>query len=253
MSADSRQSASSSKGALANTPPTLGPDDVHIWRIALDGGDIDRDRAWLSSDELARADRFVQERDRTHYEAGRAALRGILAGYLGSAPDQLGFSYARAGKPALAGGWASSGIQFNLSHSQAVGLLAVSRERSLGIDIEWMNPATSVMEICERFFSAGEISTLRGLPDDQKVAGFFQCWTRKEAFIKAVGEGLSIPLDSFDVSFGSEPAALKSVRAEFTDVARWKLYDLPIDPEYAAALAAEGNHHKLSYLRWNHR
>lgn len=250
MSAKSRESSASSKGAPANDPPALGADDVHIWRIALDREDVDR--AWLSSDELARADRFVQARDRIRFVAGRAALRGILAGYLAAAPDQLEFSYGRAGKPALAGQWISSEIQFNLSHSQAVGLLAVSRERSLGIDIEWMNPATSVMEICERFFSECEISTLRELPEEAKAAGFFQCWTRKEALIKAVGEGLSIPLDSFDVSFGNEPAGLKSVRSEFTDISRWKLYDLPIEPGYAAALAVEGKHHKLSYLRWSH-
>ena len=252
MSASSRESAPSAKGTQLDHPPALSGDDVHIWRIALDRSDVDRDRSLLSSDELARADRFVQARDRIHFAAGRAALRGILAGYLGTAPDQFGFSYARAGKPALGGQWASSGIQFNLSHSQAVGLLAISRERSLGIDIEWMNPATSVMEICERFFSECEISTLRKLPENEKLAGFFQCWTRKEAFIKAVGEGLSIPLDSFDVSFGNDPAALKSVRSEFTDVSHWKLYDLPIQEGYAAALVAEGNHHKLSHWRWNH-
>ena len=253
MNADSGRPAPPSSGAPADDPPILGGDDVHIWRISLDRSDVDGDRALLSSDELARADRFVQARDRIHFAAGRAALRGILARYLDTAPDQLGFSHAPAGKPTLGGQWASSGIQFNLSHSQALGLLAVSRERSLGIDIEWMNRTIPVMEICERFFSEGEISTLRGLPEEHKVAGFFECWTRKEAFIKALGGGLSIPLDSFDVSFGNEPAALKWVRSEFTDGSRWKLYDLLIDSGYAAALAAEGNHHKLSYLRWNHR
>ena len=250
MNGDSRKTAASSD--IATHPGKVSGEQVHIWRIALDGGDAERDRSWLSSDELARADRFVRAKDRVRFAAGRAALRGILAGYLGTPADQLEFSYARAGKPALAGPWSSSSIQFNLSHSQAIGLLAVSRERSLGIDIEWMNPATSVMEVSERFFSACEISTLRGLPEDKKIAGFFQCWTRKEALIKAVGEGLSIPLDSFDVSFGEEPAGLKSVRAGFTDVSHWKLYDLPIEQGYAAALVAGGSHHTLSYLRWLH-
>ena len=251
MNADSRQPAPSSKGAPPDQPSILGEDDVHIWRIVLDHSNVECERALLSGDELARADRFVQARDRVRFTAGRAALRGVLAGYLGTAPDQLGFSYAAAGKPSLGGQWAGSRIQFNLSHSQGLGLLAVSRGRSLGIDMEWMNPETPVMEICDRFFSECEIATLRGLPDEQKMAGFFQCWTRKEAFIKALGGGLSIPLDSFDVSFGSEPAALKAVRSKIAEGSRWKLYDLLIDPGYAAALFAEGDHHKLSYLRWS--
>lgn len=250
MSEESRQSASSGESGRAQFGELLA-DEVYIWRIPLDEGDLQRNRALLSQDEVARADRFVRAIDGTRFAEGRAAMRRILAGYVGSSPQQLGFSYSSSGKPELAGRWQSSKIQFNLSHSQSIALLAVSREREVGIDVEWMNPKTSVMEISERFFSKDEVAALQAFPEEEQSLAFFQCWTRKEAFIKALGQGLAIPLDSFDVSFGGKQAALlKSVRSGLTDASRWKLYDLPIDAGYAAALAAEGDKHRLQFLRW---
>lgn len=221
-------------------PPqvTLAQNEVHVWRVWLSRPAAAAAALWplLADEEQARARAFHFERHRLPFIVARGMLRRILSGYVGIPPEQLAFAYGPQGKPALRG--ADEGLQFNLSHSQELALLAVTRLPAVGIDIEWMRPLDDMMGIAAHFFAAGERARLAGMPAAQRHHAFFQCWTRKEAYIKGIGEGLSRPLDQFEVAFGpQEPARLLSVAADPTDVQRWSLHGFDPAPGYAAALA----------------
>ena len=234
---------------------TLNANEVHVWRIplAVEREVVQSCRALLSHDELKRADRFYFKRDRDRFTAARAAMRRILAEYQQVAPEDLDFSYAEKGKPELAPGFDASGTKFNLSHSKDFALLAVARGFTLGVDIEFINPEFAGDEIATRFFSQGEVRTLRALPPAGQTEGFFQCWTRKEAYIKALGDGLSLPLDSFEVAFGTGTgAALLWTRDASHEISKWSVYNISAPQEYAAALVAEGKDHVLRYAHWEY-
>jgi 4'-phosphopantetheinyl transferase len=137
-------------------------------------------------------------------------------------------------------------MSFNVSHSHGCAAFAIARGREVGIDLEWIRADIEVGQIAKRFFSEREKATLLALPDDQKKRAFFACWTRKEAYVKARGEGLALLLDRFDVSFvDGQPAAVLVDRGSPTEVYRWSLRDLPVMPGYAAAIAVEGNEYEL--------
>ncbi len=231
----------------------LGENQVDVWRIHLcrEEREVQRYRSVLSSDEVERADRFHFEEHRQRFTTARAAMRQILSGYTGLPAGHFAFSYGANGKPELSGGRESSGIRFNLSHSADVGLLAVTRGLTVGVDVELINFEFAIDEIAERFFSTNEVRRLRALAPAQKTDAFFACWTRKEAYIKALGEGLSVPLDSFEVAFGPEvPPALLQVKVAPSEVARWTMYDIDAAQGYRAALVVEGKGHELRHLRW---
>jgi 4'-phosphopantetheinyl transferase len=216
---------------------TLPDDEVHVWRARLDRPrpELDSLRRTLSVDEEARAARFVFERDRSRYIVGRGLLRSLLSLYVGLAPDQFQFTYSSFQKPALI----QAGPCFNVSHSGHIALFAFSSRCEVGVDLELDGADFASERIAESFFSPAEVALLRSLPSGEQPRAFLECWTRKEAFIKARGDGLSLPLDSFDVSFGrGAPAAVLRTAWSALEPARWRMQDVS-EPEdgYIAALA----------------
>jgi 4'-phosphopantetheinyl transferase len=197
--------------------------DLHDWR--LDGSPPQRDALarHLSSDELRRANSFIFSRDRERFLVGRGRLREILAGYLGADPRELRFDYGKQGKPQLA--MAKEAPHFNLSHSGAHAVLAVSSGAEVGVDIECVRPIER--ELARRYFSAAEVAALDALSDGQWLDGFFRCWTRKEAVLKAVGTGLLSNLAAFDVSVApNEPARLLRFDGDPDAPLRWSLFEV---------------------------
>lgn len=221
-------------------------DDIHVWHAALDREEdfLRRVEATLSLEEKARADRFHFANDRNRFVAARGLLRELLGRYLQQAPAALEFSYGRHGKPALSGKEASSGLCFNLSHSAGLAVYAIAKERNLGIDVEHVRPDSAGDDIAQRYFSAREVSDLRTLPPEERVAGFFHCWTRKEAYLKATGMGLQIPLDSFSVS------VLPANPAQFLGgvEARWHMDAYHPAEGFVAAVVYDGSPCAIQYL-----
>jgi 4'-phosphopantetheinyl transferase len=198
--------------------------EAHIWRTSLvrPRETVEGMRRVLARDERDRADRFRFERDRSRFIVGRALLRGLLARYLDAAPEELEFQYGEFQKPAL-----SSGPWFNLSHSGPSALYAFSGTGEIGIDVELDDADFASDHIAERFFSPAEVTVLRSLPIEAQPRAFLACWTRKEAFIKARGDGLSLALDSFDVTLAPDtPAALLRTEWCSEEPGQWHLEDL---------------------------
>jgi 4'-phosphopantetheinyl transferase len=231
----------------------LGCDEVHVWRATLDQtpAQIQSFRHNLAADEQARAERFHFERDCGHFIVARGVLRAILGGYLKRAPESASFCYGAHGKPALAGESGADAIRFNVSHSHGIALYAVTRGREVGVDLERIRSNLAVAEIAERFFSRREVAMLRTLPTEEQREAFFRTWTRKEAYLKARGEGLSLPLDQFDVSLApGEPAAILGTQPASSEASRWSLQELAPAPGYVAALAVEGHGWRLACWQW---
>ena len=232
----------SSAELISTFSPDAGSQEVQIWRAFLDQPPLEIARLFelLSDDEQVRARRFRFRRDYVRYIAARAMLRTVLGRYVDMNPGRLKFLYGAWGKPSLARECEGDFVRFNLSHSQGVALLGVTRQFEIGIDVEFIREDFATIEIAQQFFSLGELAALRTLPADALARAFFNCWTRKEAFIKARGEGLSLPLDKFEVSLLPGEAA-RLVRTEFDpeEANRWVLRDLNIDDHYVGALAIE--------------
>lgn len=241
---------------LSGTPSgnvSLGSGEVHVWCATLDQPTWQflRLAQTLSADERSRADRYSFARDMHHFIVGRALLRVILGGYLEIEPDRLRFAYSHHGKPSLADAFGSGILRFNVSHSQGLALYAVSRDGHVGVDLERTRPVADLEQIAERFFSPREYAALRALPAQMKHEAFFNCWTRKEAYVKARGDGLSLPLNQFDVSLApGEPARLVHNERAPQEVARWSLQELTPAPGYVAALAVEGHGRQIRCWQW---
>jgi len=237
-------------------PPTdliVTSSDVHVWRAVLDqpAARVQHLAQTLCADERIRAERFYFEQHRQRFIVARGLLRTILGYYLGIAPDQLQFCYGSRGKPALVETPSGSTLRFNLSHSEGLALYGVTRDRELGIDIEYIRPITEMEQIAKRFFSVQENAVFCTLPTNQKLAAFFNCWTRKEAYVKAIGDGLALPLDQFDVSLApGEPARLLAIKGDRSGANYWSLQELSPAPGYVAALAVEGHGWNLSCWQW---
>ena len=228
-------------------------DEVHVWRAAADPAASAREglRQTLAMSERARADRFAFRRDRDRFIARRGRLRAILGRYLAVDPGRLQFNDGSGGKPALAPEFGGMRLRFNVSSSGGLVLYAVARGREIGVDLEAIQPAVAQERIPEHFFSPREVEVLRALPVAAQADAFFACWTRKEAYVKAVGEGLALPLDGFDVSLiPGEPAALLRTAGDAQEASRWSLRALAPGQGYAAALAVEGHAWRLKRLQW---
>jgi 4'-phosphopantetheinyl transferase len=231
----------------------LVEDEAHVWWIPLraDARALELHRQVLSPDELDRAGRFYFDQHRNQYVIGRGAMRRILSRYVNVQPQDLEFVYGPKGKPDFTPHQNPHHMRFNLSHSGGLALLGVSKNQELGVDVEFVKADFGGMEIAERFFSAKEVQTLFAIAAAERNAAFFACWTRKEAFIKAIGEGLSVPLDSFDVAFAPNARpALTRVEGNPDEVSRWNVYDIPASAEYKAAMVIEGQGHRLVYHHW---
>lgn len=228
---------------------TLQSDEVHVWRAVLDVPESQVRSLWytLTAEERQRAERYIFEQDRTRFVVARGLLRVLLGGYLRQDPPHLCFTYGPHGKPALATDTGRAALRFNVSHSHGLALYAITHGREVGVDVERIRPEIAQEKIAERFFSPREVTVLRALPPLLQVPAFFACWTRKEAYIKAKGDGLTLPLDQFEVSLApGEPAALLRTAWDPQEAACWALQDLAPAPGYRAAVAVAGHDWRLT-------
>lgn len=232
---------------------TLPDDEAHIWRADLEQAPRTLETLYsiLSPDEQERASRFFFQIDREHFVVARSALRIILSRYVDLSPRHLRFTLNRYGKPSLSHA-RSADLRFNVSHSYGLGLYVIARGRDVGIDIEHVRDDLASLEIAERFFSQTEVLVLQALPPSLRPTAFFNCWTRKEAYVKARGDGLSHPLDRFTVSLApGAPALLLSTDDDPSEASRWSLTELFPREGYRAALAVEGTTPLLRYWQWH--
>ncbi len=225
--------------------PVLSSDEVHVWCASLDQNAAGYEPL-LSADEQAKAQRFRFEREQRRFVVGRGLLRNILSLYLNFPPEKLQFKYGKQGKPALNTDEFQPTLSFNLAHSGELALYAVTADLEIGIDLEQIRPIPAVQQLAEQFFSPLERAELAALPSTQKLAAFFSGWTRKEAYLKARGDGLTYPLDQFSVSMASEkPARLLNGKEGPQELSRWSLRTLAPAPGYVGALAVAGHNWRL--------
>jgi 4'-phosphopantetheinyl transferase len=220
----------------------LGCDDLHGWRTTLNQplASVQELKSLLSREEVERAERFHFEHDRARFLARRGLLRIILGYQLGVDPDTVQFHYAPSGKPEVAEISDKGKLCFSMSHSHGLNLYVIGWNRNVGIDVERIRPLNKAVPIARRFFSTTEATAIQELPESLKMLGFFNCWTRKEAYLKATGDGLSRPLDEIIVSLvPEETARLISVAGDQKEPSRWSLIDLTPAPGYVAAVCVE--------------
>jgi len=224
--------------------------EVHVWCADLEpaADQLAALQETLTAVEVERANRFRFWRHKRRYIAGRGILRALLGRYLHVSPPDVKIAYSEYGKPFLT----ANRIQFNLSHSKGIALYAFCLAADIGIDLEKIRPISDAEDIAARFFSPGEYARFQALPKEKRNDAFFACWTRKEAFIKAVGEGLSYSLDSFEVAFvPGEEARLLSIQGSEKEAARWSLYSLSATVDCAGALVVSGRDWRLLCQKFN--
>ena len=228
----------------------LGPTDVHVWRLPLaqPPAQLAVLGQTLSPDERERARRFYFDRDRNAFTAARGALRTLVGAYAAHPPGDLVFGYQAKGKPYLT--TPPGDLRFNLSHSGEFALIAFTRGRELGVDVERRRPMDDLLSVAKGAFSPREYATLCGLPPRDHTHAFFACWSRKEAFIKTTGEGVS-QLGDFDVNLRpGEPARILRVEGVAPGAYPWSIHDLPAIPDHAASLVVEGHDVQIHCWDW---
>ncbi len=231
--------------------PLLQNQEVHIWYADLNLSEnlIQLMGNVLNQDEKDRAARFVRDEDRLHFIAARSILRNILSRYCHCAPENIQFNYNAKGKPFLNVEQMQLDIQFNLSHSHGVALYAISLIENIGIDIEYNQRQIHPLDIAQRFFSNEEITLLSQLPASEQLTGFYKIWTRKEAYVKAIGEGISHPFDQFSVDLMNNKSKIK-LNAAKGKLSEWTIYEILTDTKYSAALALPFDEPIIHYWRW---
>ena len=233
----------------ASIHPALSGDEVHVWRASLDQPAANY-AILLSSDEQMRAKRFRFEQKQRQFIVGRGILRIILGRYLNSPPEDLKFEYRASGKPTLSAGMLQSELCFNLSHSEEMMLLAVTQKREVGIDLEYIRPNLDIEKLAEQFFSPSERAELDALRSEKKLHSFFSGWTRKEAYLKARGDGMTYPWDQFSISMDCDQSAkLLGTKDDQRELTRWSFHALTPAPGYIGALAVEG--HGWDLVQWH--
>ena len=237
----------------APSTPAFPIGRVDVWRVRLDEpATAGAEGGVLSSDEIARAGRFHFERDRIYFTQCRSALRALLAGYLAIPATEIRFEYLTNGKPRLRAEQNPRALQFNVSHSANMAVIAVGSEHRLGVDIEKIRADVDTASLAERFFSLRERAGLQALPDHLRVPGFFACWTRKEAFLKATGDGLSFPLADFSVTTHPDlDPELEGINGNAEAGKLWFLADLSLADGYRATVALDRRHSRLETYAWN--
>lgn len=243
-------------GGTPRAFPTLAKDEIHVWSVGGYARDVCDPNSLpiLASGERARASQFKAEVDRARFIERRVALRMILAEYLAVAPQHITFSVNRFGKPSVVAPKTADALSFNTTHSEGLALIAVGRSTQIGIDVERLRSDVEYEAIAARFFASNEAAALAALPPRDRIEGFFNAWTRKEAVVKALGRGLSIQLDSFEVSLrpGDPPVAL---RWNIPDTApeAWRMHHLEPAPGYVGALVVDREATIYPCRRWPNR
>ena len=237
---------------LGGAARRLAPGQLHLWRVPLDPPPavVDREARLLAPDEAERAARFRFDRHRRRYIVGRAFLRRVLGAYVGREPERIEFTYGDKGKPGLAEPPAEP-LHFNLSNSSELALVGLTRVAPLGVDLERTRDLSDLEAIAERFFSKSESEVLLALPREQQGEGFFNCWTRKEAYLKAIGDGLTAPLDAFDVTLRpGEEARMTALEGSRDRARRWRLLHLDPGTGYTGAVAIEADVDGVEAWSW---
>ena len=228
----------------------INPDEIHIWMINLNESknDIDQVKSLLSMDEYLRMERFRHEERRDCFAIAHGALHEILGNYLNVSPEIINFNYNYHHKPSISTATNRLNLDFNLSHSAELAVIGIARNRRIGVDIERISDDRLSGRIPERFFSLQETRSLRSLPKEQQLTAFFSCWTRKEAYVKARGLGLALPLAEFTVSLapGEKPALLE-MKSDPSEIENWSLVDIELPAGYCGAVAVEGKKFSLEH------
>ena len=222
---------------------SLGKAEVHLWVVPLviSAEESSYFKSILSLDEQERAGRFRKSRDARRYVAARGSLRSLLGAYLAIEPDRLQFAYDAFGKPRVAGEETLTSMRFSVSHSDDLALFGFARGHKNGVDVERIRRDIDVEDLAARYFSPNEFKKLRSLPADQQREAFYCGWTRKEAYLKGRGEGLSFPLDRVEVNLTpGEPAMILKASGDRDVSRRWIVQHLSPAPGYIGAAAVEG-------------
>ncbi len=240
-------------GGTNDWHPDILPGTLHIWHACIDlhHGERQKLEKLLSTAERAKANRYHFEKHRNRFICGRGITRTILGKYLGIDPAQVNFQILAHGKPGLASIHASAQLCFNLSHANERMLLAVTPGVETGIDLEYVRDDINAGFIAERFFSKAEIQSIAGLDPSRRTHAFFQIWTRKEAYIKATGKGLSFPVQQLDLS-NFKQDSWTQIPQQAGQPAHW--YGMDIDPgagTFAAALVTSGKDHAIAHFSFN--
>jgi len=234
--------------ALPSQP--LTDSDIHIWCASLSASpeDLSHYTSLLSQDEMQRAKRFYFERDHNHFIIGRGLLRTLLGSYLDVEPSKIEFVYGQYGKPALKTGFYEKVLKFNLSHSEDLALYAFGLNHKIGIDLEHVHPMPDMDDFARQYFSLRENILINSLSGKQKEEAFFKIWTCKEAFLKANGNGLTVPINQVETAVESDGSvALISIGEREEQAELWRLESFTPISSYQAALAVKGNGGQISF------
>lgn len=235
---------------LVDKAELLAEGVVDVWQVNLEIaiGRLEKFNRLLSVDEQAQAQRFVFDKDSQHFIVARGSLRQILSYYVDTPPEGIVFHYGEHGKPYLSSKLADHPLQFNFSHSGNVALCVVTKEQQVGIDVEYICKGIEFEQIAKRFFSSRESETLAKLPVAERKQAFFRIWTRKEAFIKAIGAGLSFPLNDFEVSLNPTEAQLVHIKGDIQEADKWQVEDIVLTENYVGAVAIKKKPVKWRFL-----